>query len=248
MAKKKINLILRGHIRSSFSDSRLRVLLDEISNSFDMGIYVQTWSIVQNGLSWRNLSVVEDMVTKEMVVDYLGGERIREMRILDDSKIKHHGNIEGRIGRTPCPVIAWKNMYYGKFVASRDVIGREDPRSATLQMRFDILSNPFSPKEAQIMDYIMRNRAFFDGDDDMEERIKFLWMRCFMGVDNLYMATAEDMHKFISYMYYDMDRILNFHRRTVHQEHIAFHERKSFKNWSMPGDPVGGPASAQEGP
>lgn len=246
MTKKKINLIIRGHIRSSLSDSRLRTLLDEMSDIFDMGIYVQTWNIVQNGLSWRNLEVVEDIVTREMVVDYIGGERIREIRILDDSKIKHHGNIEGKIGRTPCPVVAWKNMYYGKFIASKDVMEREDPKSATIQLRFDILSNPFSPRISELMEFFARDLKLFDEHEQADERIRFLHMKCFLGVDNVYMAAAEDMHKFISYMYYDMDRILDFHNRTRNQEHLAFHERHGFKTWSMPDSPVDGPAANEK--
>lgn len=246
MGKKAINLILRGHIRSSFGDGRLKGLVDRISDAFDVGIYIQTWNIVQNGLSWRRLHAVEDVVTEERVVEYLGNDRIRDIKILDDSKIRHHGNTEGRIGRTPCPVLAWKNMYYGKFVASKSVLDKEDPKSVNIQMRFDILSNPFSPNESELMEYFTRERDFFEGDDQ-EESIRFLRMRCFLGVDNVYMANAEDMHRFISYMYYDMDRILHFHRRTIHQEHIAFHERKSFKKWSMPGDLVDGPATAEEG-
>ena len=42
------------------------------------------------------------------------------------------------------------------------------------------------------------------------------------------MAKLIDIHIFILYMYYDMDRIIQVHKNTKNQEHIAFHERNSF--------------------
>jgi hypothetical protein len=244
MSENRLNIIVRGHIRSSFEDKKLRFLLENISKMFDLRIYVQTWSVLQNGLSWRHLKENRAAVTDEMVRGYMDGFDVRIVDVIDDSDIRHHGNTEGKIGRTPCPVLAWKNMYYGKFVASRRVLENEPGDSVTMQMRFDILSNPFSPKEIEILDFLNRDYPLFAEGSLGEERMRFLRMRCFMGVDNLYMATAEDMHKFASYMYYDMDRILHFHRRTIHQEHIAFHERRSFRRWKMPSEPVGGPAAA----
>jgi hypothetical protein len=244
MSSRPLNLVVRGHVRSSFRDGRLRGLVDKISEVFDVGLYCQTWNVFQNNLSWRRLDENREEMTEDIVNKYFEGLKIKGVKILDDSAIKHHGNTEGVIGRTPCPVMAWKNMYYGKFVASRCVVEKEPAESVTMQMRFDILSNPFSPREEEILDFVRSDYALFEESSLGDERMRFLRMRCFLGVDNLYMATAHDMHKFISYMYYDMDRILHFHRRTIHQEHIAFHERKSFDGWQMPGDPVGGPAAA----
>lgn len=244
MSSKPLNLIIRGHIRSSFEDEKLKSLVDEISKIFDLKVYVQTWSVFQNNLSWRKLEENREFVTEDKIKNYLEDLPIEVVNIIDDSKIKHHGNTKGRIGKTPCPVLAWKNMYYGKFIASKCVLKKEPADSVTLQIRFDILSNPFSPKKNDILNFLKIDYELFRNDSLGDDRLRFLRMRCFMGVDNIYMATANDMHKFISYMYYEMDRILHFHRRTVHQEHIAFHERKSFHRWQMPSYPVDGPASA----
>ena len=243
MSRPPLNLIIRGHVRSSFGDERLKGLVSGMLDRFDAKIYVQTWNVLQSNLSWRKVESIEEEVTEDRIRDYFGTESVKSIRILDDSKIVHHGNTTGNIGRTPCPVLAWKNMYYGKFVASKSVLEREGPDGVTLQMRFDILSNPFSPPEAELIEFVERDYELLEKRLVGDERLRFLRMRCFMGVDNTYMATAGDMHRFISYMYYDMDRILHFHRRTIHQEHIAFHERRSFFEWSVPGDPVHGPAS-----
>jgi hypothetical protein len=243
MSSRPLNLVIRGHVRSSFGDGVLRGLVGRISERFKASIYVQTWSVVQNGLSWRRLQENHESVTEGMVRDYMEGFDVRSVDVIDDSVIRHHGKTKGNIGRTPCPVLAWKNMYYGKLAALKCVLDGGTEESVTMQMRFDILSNPFSPSESEILDFLDRDYALFADGSLGDERMRFLRMHCFMGVDNIYMATAGDMHRFISYMYYDMDRILHFHRRTIHQEHIAFHERKSFRGWRMPGDPVDGPAA-----
>jgi hypothetical protein len=184
-------------------------------------------------------------VDEEKIRSYMDGLDVRKVLVLDDSKIKHHGKTIGNIGRTNCPVLGWKNMYYGKFVASKCVLENEPENSITMQTRFDILSHYFSPTKEDIFSFVKRDYNFFEEEDFIEkERVRFINMRCCLGVDNIYMATTEDMHRFISYMYYDMDRILEFHKGTIHQEHIVFHERKSFYEWQMPSEPVDGPAFA----
>jgi len=234
----RLNLILRGHVRSSFGDMRLRELVDEIRDLFDVRVYAQTWNIFQNNISWRRLEVNESKVCSGTVLKYFGGENVKKVLILNDGKISHLGNVEGKIGRTPCPIIAWKNMYYGMMAASSCVLQNEGPSDITVQMRFDILSNSFSKSKGEILDFMKRDFDLLASGEEGDERMRFLYMRCFLGVDNIYMARNSDLHKFICYMYYDMDRILHFHRRTIHQEHISFHERKSFVGWNLPADPV----------
>lgn len=213
-----------------------------MSSDFELNVYIQSWNIVQSGLSWRNVSEIQKEVKWELIKEYLEGVRlnIRHVDILDDSKIIHVGNTSGKIGMTPCPVLAWKNMYYGILVASSRVAANESPESTTMQMRFDILSNPFSPSKKTIIDFANSQCEFINQRLDPSERIRFLKMECFLGMDNIYMAKTEDLIKFVSYMYYDMDRILHVHRGTIHQEHIAFHERRSFFDWVYDfGKPVG---------
>lgn len=243
-----LNLVVRGHIRSSFGDDKLKGLLDDLAAAFDLRVYVQTWSVIQNGLSWRKLEALEDAVTEEAVRSYFGSVPVKSLRILDDAKIVHVGNTEGKIGRTPCPVLAWKNMYYGMLSAATSVSEAESPDSISAQMRFDILSNPFSPSKQELIDFFAREYEVISSKSHPEERVRFLRMRCFMGVDNIYMCRADDMQRFISYMYFDMDRMLHFHRRTIHQEHIAFHERRSFFGWEPPADLVEGFLGANEFP
>lgn len=235
--KPVLNVVLRGHVRSSFEDDGLRWLLSDISERFGTRIYAHTWNVVQNSLSWRGVEEVRREVNAGTVFDYLSGFDVKSVAVDDDSSISHVGNVEGNIGRTRCPILGWKNMYWGKMAAMNALAEVEPPDSVTLQMRFDILLNPFSPKREEVVEFVSREYdAIKNGPGD--ERLRFLRMHCFMGVDNIYMAKALDMLRFTSYMYNDMDRILHVHRGTIHQEHIAFHERKSWWDWKLPSEPV----------
>lgn len=232
-----LNIALRGHVRDSLSDSRLRDLLGLMSHSFRLSVFVHTWNLQQNSLSWRKVEEVPNQIDEEAVRTYLGGLDVESVEIGRDGFVNHPGNIEGTIGRTRCPVLGWKNMYYGKVRVCSLVSASTPPEGVTMQMRFDLLSNPFSPKEEELLEFAKREFEALSVDPG-DERIRFLRMHCFLGVDNVYMARIGEMSKFVSYMYYDMDRILVVHRGTVHQEHIAFHERMSFLNYEAPGQPV----------
>jgi hypothetical protein len=234
MPNKPLNLIVRGHTRSSLDDLRLLSLVARMEKIFEIHMYVQTWKIVQNNLSWRRVDTIEKEVTEQQIRNYFQNREIKSISILDDSTIDHVGNIEGNIGKTPCPIVAWKNMYYGMMDASSRVLDFENPNSITLQIRFDMLSNNFSPSENGMIEFAEREYSVLEGGNEGDERLRFMRMECFLGVDNTFMATASDMNRFINYMYYDMDRILDVHKLTFHQEYIAFHERKSFLNFEAP--------------
>lgn len=229
---KKINLLIRGHIRNSFEDDRLLSLVRHFADNYELKVFIHTWNIVQNGLSWRRMEEISNQVDQEVVKIYFKdlSPLINLLMIEDDKKIKLHGKTEGLIGRTPCPVLAWKNMYYGKLRLIDAVSELVPADEVAVQTRFDLLSNRFSPEFQEIVNFLDGNyEAVSRGDQD--ERIRFLKMHCFLGMDNIYMASVENMQKFIRYMYFDMDRILKVHEGTIHQEHISFHERKwAFEN------------------
>ena len=47
-----LNIALRGHVRQSISDRKLRDFLDLISESFQTNVFAHTWDVVQNSLNW----------------------------------------------------------------------------------------------------------------------------------------------------------------------------------------------------
>jgi hypothetical protein len=59
-------LILRGHIRDSFDNNNLYELIKSIyEKNGDLMIYIHTWSIFQNNLSWRKMDNIFIEVTEK---------------------------------------------------------------------------------------------------------------------------------------------------------------------------------------
>ena len=48
-------IIIRGHIRDSFLTNELYSLIKILSEKYIIKIYIHTWSIKQNNISWRTL-------------------------------------------------------------------------------------------------------------------------------------------------------------------------------------------------
>jgi len=109
---KKLIIMLRGHIRDAFKDQRLNNLIIKLARKYNITLYAHTWNIIQSDKSWRLMKKNESPVTKEMITQYF--EIIPKEIIIDNEEsIILNGNIEGNISSTLCPVICWKNMWYG---------------------------------------------------------------------------------------------------------------------------------------
>lgn len=225
---KKLNVILRGHIRNSFKDKKLFEFLKELSSNFELNIFVQTWNIIQSQLSWRKLKRIEIIVSDIYIKEYLNQLDIKKILILDDSDILHKGRVEGLIGKTKCPILGWKNMWYGKIKGAEIALEDSNKSDITLQFRFDVFSNPYSKGKDLLIDFVEKEYEFLTKKMNPEERIRFLWMRKFVGVDNIYMARLEDINNFPKYIYENMDDLCEKYKDIKHQEFIAFDERKSF--------------------
>ena len=88
-------LIIRGHIRDSFENDKLLNLVKEIySIDSTLKIYIHTWTIFANTISWRHIQPNNTIVTKDIIYNYFknsGLEHILELDniiIDDDTKIE----------------------------------------------------------------------------------------------------------------------------------------------------------------
>lgn len=220
----KINLIIRGHVRYSFTNPNLYNLIKLLSNRHEIEIFCHTWNKVQNNLSWRRLENIEHEVNEETILKYFADLRhlIKHVMIDDDKSIQIIGKKDGFICSTRCPVLGYKNMYYGMLRVAEHVYKNKNHNEAAIQIRFDILQNSFGSKFSDFLN-------FCDRPLPKERKIEF-WTneRPLMGIDNFYMATVENMYKFIKYLYTNLDELNEKHRALKHQEYIAFFEKDNF--------------------
>ena len=66
-------LIIRGHIRNSFNNKDLYMFVKELYNlDLSLEIYIHTWNIVQNNISWRNVNNIKTIISADKIIEYFG--------------------------------------------------------------------------------------------------------------------------------------------------------------------------------
>jgi len=66
-------LILRGHIRDSFNSPDLKLLVHDIYQlDPTLEIYIHTWNIYSNNISWRDIEANTQEVMEEKKDEVLG--------------------------------------------------------------------------------------------------------------------------------------------------------------------------------
>jgi hypothetical protein len=203
-------LAIRGHIRDAFKTKDLYFFIEKLCQLFpELKIYIHTWNIISNGISWRNISIEEDAVTEEMIHEYFGDISIKMILIEDDKKIQLHGNVDGNVSNSFSPMIGWKNYWYGKYKLI-DTIQEND---TVVNLRFDVLNNSNNFGQEMLIDFIIKNKE--------TTKNVFLFDTVHPGIDNIYMGTRQTMHKLASIFFYDLDTILTKHE-TEHPEYLIY--------------------------
>ena len=78
-------LIIRGHIRNSFETKKLYNLIKEIHTIFpDLKIFIHTWNIFANNISWRNININEQIVNDKIIYDYFDDLKYLIIKILKE--------------------------------------------------------------------------------------------------------------------------------------------------------------------
>jgi len=229
-------LIIRGHIRKSFTNTDLLNFIKEIYNiEPDLKIYIHTWSIFSNNISWRTLEIDDTCVTKEIFYDYFGELKhlIQEIIIDDDSNIQLIGNLQGKINEELwhsndglTPLIGWKNYWYGKYRIIKYIYDdiNINPDEIIVNFRFDIIINN-SDRVNLFLDLIKNNKK------SKFTKNKFLFDYEQLGIDNIYIGNINTMYSLIHKFHHELDDILIKNKDTIHQELFVYRENeKIFTN------------------
>lgn len=215
-------LVLRGHIRDSFQDLELLNLVKSIYdiNPTNIKIFIHTWSIYSNNISWKGVEVNNEIVTKEKILDYFGEIKhvIEDILIDDDSTIERIGNLEGNVANGPMPIIGWKNYWYGKYRIFNHIYNKFRDRSEmVVNFRFDVLDNSNNFDIQFICNFVMQNigRQFNKNCFFRDEKEYF-------GCDNIYIGNIFTMYNLAYMFFYHMDDILPQYSDIMNQEFIVF--------------------------
>jgi hypothetical protein len=202
--------MIRGHIRNSFNDNKLYNLIKNIYEiSPNIKIYIHTWSIVANNLSWREITSNNTVVKKKMIYEYFSDLKhlIKDILIDDDSKINLIGNTSGNLNENSnMPIVSWKNYWYGKYELIKHINDKcSDKNELIVNLRFDILENSNSLDQETIIEFIKKNIGL------KITKNKFLYdidtIRS--GVDNIYIGNIFTMGTLIEQFHYYLDVFLS---------------------------------------
>ena len=216
-------LIIRGHIRKSFEDKHLYNFIERLYNiNSDIEIYIHTWNIFSNNISWRNIDIDNTIVTEEVINTYFEkySKYIKHIIIDNDNQIKLNGNLEGKINNGKTPIIGWKNYWYGKYKIIDYLYNTNidiDKNKIIINFRFDLFNNSNNFNVNLINNFIKNNiNKIFIKNIFMFENEN----RC--GIDNIYIGNIETMKKLIDYFHFHLDDILKLNNNVLNQEYLVY--------------------------
>ena len=213
-------LLIRGHIRTSFDTPELYNFVKILYQIYKVEIYIQTWTVFSNSISWRSVADNPTEVTETIVREYFKEIPIKSILILDDTKITITGNKSGLVIKSGIPLIGWKNMWYGKAALADHVAAKEAHDVIIINTRFDLFCNSNNPAVSILLPFIKNNK------DTILPYIVFMSHMATAGIDNFYMATvAVNQHR-SQHFTRNLDEILARpeYIHTVHPEKLVFYE------------------------
>ena len=199
-------LILRGHIRDSFNNTKLYNLVKDIVKiKPNIKIFIHTWNVFANSLSWRIVHQDNRPVTNDIIYEYFKDLKglIKHIIIDDDKNIKLIGNLDGKVPGGNHNLRGWKNYIYGKYKIIEYIYNKyQNKNEMVINCRFDVLGNSRPQKHHEILNLINNNKHYkFDKN-------LFLRKEEFEGIDNIYIGNIETMFQLTKYFYYELDKIL----------------------------------------
>ena len=213
-------IVIRGHVRNSFETNQLYNFIEEVHNIYpDLKIFIHTWNIFANNISWRNIDVNSAEVNNELIYKYFGklSNCIKHIIIDNDKDIKLIGNLVGTINNGPMPIIGWKNYWYGKYKIIDYIYNQQQCDEETIvNLRFDLFSNSNNFDKNLIIDFIKKNNEI------KFTKNQFLFDYEANGIDNIYIGNINTMYKLTNNFFYELDDILCKNNNTRNQERLVY--------------------------
>jgi hypothetical protein len=208
-------LILRGHIRDSFEDDDLYNFVKNIASITPLEIYISTWSVYANNLSWRQVKEDNRQVTRDNIYAYFRDVRnnIRHITIEHDEQSVLVGRSYGYLGGGKMPILGWKYMWYGNYNIIEHINKSQSPEEIVINTRLDILKNSnasiYTPE--RLYGFINYCVDFFCNKKNVVNKNVFMFGHEWAGIDNIFIGNVRTMHKLISHFHFNLDVIEKEH-------------------------------------
>lgn len=208
-------VVIRGHVRNSFDTYTLHDFVKELSDMYELEIYIHTWNVKQTSMSWRQIDDDLTKITDNFVRAYFKdlGCNIKEIIIEDDSTIDIIGKSEGNVGNTRTPLLGWKRYIHGQFKVLKHVHDTRPGDSFIINTRFDLFSCSYVFPSKDVVEFAKNSYKDY-------ARILFLKQGEYCGVDNIIIGTVKNMYNLIEYIHENLDDFLEKNQDLKHPEYV----------------------------
>lgn len=198
-------IILRGHIRNSFDNLQLYTFIDYLSNKYLIEIYIHTWSIKQNNISWRLINNDFTAITENYIQNYFQDlyKYVKKIIIDNENNIELFGNLDDKILSSKTSIIGWKRYIYGQYKILEYIYNLSDDKNIfVINTRFDLFTNSFVFPFDEIINFIENNY------NKIFTKNIFLRNGEYCGIDNIILGNIQTNYHLMHNMHLNLDNLL----------------------------------------
>ena len=234
MSNIKIALAIRGHIRNSFSDNRIKNFCEYLCEVYNVDIYIHSWKFFEATNSHRPGELIKKgqtkVVKRKTFHEYFHdcSNNIKSILIDDDKDIKHTGRTVGKVCASSCPRICWKNYWYGKYRLLESIKNSKIEYDFVINIRIDNFVNKYS-KKSNIFETIIYDKIEMckkTAQKNSLDKLYFFSNKAIYGIDNCYIGPTDVMYRLCKYFHEELDTITDKYqgRRVTSQEWLVLFE------------------------
>ena len=213
-----MKIVIRGHIRNSFTTDELYILLKYLSEKYDIQIYIHTWNKKQNNISWRGIENDPTEITNDTIKTYFKDlfKFVHEIIIEDDEDIELYGNLDGKLASSKTNTLGWKRYIYGQYRVIKHVYDTSDDKDEfLLNIRFDLFTNSYVFPYDEIIKFVDANYGINHTNN------VFLKEGKYCGVDNIIIGSVSTNYKLVSAIHFGLDYILEGNKALKNPEFVV---------------------------
>lgn len=213
-----MKIVIRGHIRNSFTTDELYTLLKYLSEKYDIQIYIHTWNKKQNNISWRTIENDPTEITNDTIKMYFKDlfKFVHGIIIEDDADIELYGNLDGKLASSKTNILGWKRYIYGQYRVIKHVYDTSDNKDEfLLNIRFDLFTNSYVFPYEEIIKFVDANYRINHANN------VFLKEGKYCGVDNIIIGSVSTNYKLVSAIHFGLDYILDDNKSLKNPEFVV---------------------------
>lgn len=225
--KNNLIIIIRGHIRDSFDNDNLYKYILNLSINYKLYIFIHTWNIKSNNISWRSIKENYEEITEEIIINYFKNINLEKIFIDNDNYISLIGNIDGYIKTTLMPIKGWKNMWFGIYKINEYILNNLinynlDVNTYCLNIRFDYFTNS-TINQYNINDL---NYLYNFTSNDIQFMKNSVSKNIPYGIDNIYFGKFYKIFYTAKILNFNLDDIIKYYDYIHAQEYLVFDLQK----------------------